>query len=152
MASPDASRAIAYQFDADKFRNAIGFVFQMAEPPETGLAIQFHFNDTVTVSSPSDSDYVPFDPTMAPTRTSRDPVHVPCDVQFTAASDNPTAFGDVIPAKVSVLLLDVHYEQVSDAAYVIINGDRYNRQYEPPSFGLFTVGLHTLVFVAENEL
>lgn len=152
MATPDAARGIPYQFDAARFRNAIDFVFQMAEPPEDGLAIKFYFNDTVTVAAPADSDFVPFDPAQQAVRTTRDPIHVPCDVQFNPASDNPTAFGDVIPAKVTVLLLDTDYAQVSDAAYVVVNGDRYNRQYEQPSFGLFDVGLHTMVFVAENEI
>lgn len=151
MAIPNASRRIPYQFSAATFRNAIGFAFEMGTAPETGTEIIFHFSPTVTVADPADGDLVPFDPAKAPTKVTKAPVHVPCDVEFVAASDSPTAFGDVIPAKVKVLLLDVDYVTVADCSYVIVNGDRYNRSYEQPNFGLFDVGLHTLVFVAENE-
>lgn len=152
MATPDSSRGISYQFNGDVFRNAIQFVFEMAEPPEEGLAIMFHFPDVTTVDAPSDGDLVPFDPAERFVRSTRAPVHVPCNVEFASASDEPTAFGSVVPAKVKVLLLDEDYVKVKDASFVVVNGDRYNRQLEEPSFGLFDVGLHTMVFIAENEL
>jgi hypothetical protein len=152
VATPDASRNISYQFDADKFRNAIRFVFEMAEPPENGLEVMFHFVDVITVPGIADGDQVPFDPNVTPTRVTKAPLNVPCQVEFLAASDTPTAFGTIVPAKLKILLLDVDYLLVSTASFVVLNGDRYNRQYEEPSTGLFDVGLHTMVFVAENEL
>lgn len=152
MATPLSSRAIPYAFNGAQFRNAIQFVFEMAADPVLADQILFHFEDVVTNTSHADGDRVPFDPRMAPTVTTHAPVRVPCDVEFTAGSDVPTEFGTIIPAKLTVLLLDVDYEQVKDAAYVTMNGDRYNRLFEQPSFGLFDVGLHTLVFQAENEI
>ncbi len=152
MATPKPGRNIPYQFPADKYRNAIRFVFEMESPPEVDRRIQFHFTDTVTFTGPSDSDKVPFDPTQAPIRVIKPAINVPCDIEFIAAPDEPTAFGAVIAAKIKVLLLDLDYEQVKTCSFVILNGDRYNRHYEPPSFGLFNVGLHEMVFVAENEL
>jgi hypothetical protein len=152
VAKPDPTRNIPYQFPADKFRNAVRFLFEMESPPEDEARITFHFAETVTYAGAQDSEKVPFDPAQAPTRTVRTPVNVPCDITFKNQSDEPTAFGTVVPATVTILLLDEDYAQVADAAFVIINGDRYMRHYEEPSFGLFDVGLHTMVFVAENEL
>lgn len=152
MATPRPTRGIPYAFSGAKFRNAIQFVFEMAADPVINNQILFHFEPVITNSSHADGDKVPFDPRQAPVRTARAPVRVPCDVEFTASSDVPTEFGTVIPAKLTVLLLDSDYAQVAEAAYVTMNGDRYNRQYEPPSFGLFDVGLHYLVFQAENEI
>lgn len=152
MTRPSPSRGIPYNFNGDQFRNAIRFVFEMATDPISENAILFHFEPVITNNSHADGDKVPFDPRMAPVRQNRPAVRVPCDVEFTAASATPTEFGSVIPAKVTVLLLDGDYQQVAESTYITVNGDRYNRQFEAPSFGLFDVGLHTLVFQAENEI
>jgi hypothetical protein len=150
---PLKTRRIPYQFSGKQFRNAIKFVFEMAEPPEdTGIRITFHFQNTVTFTGHADGDKVPFNPAEAPTVTTRAPINVPCDVEFVQAADDPTNFGNVIPSKLKTLLLDDEYQLVKDATFVVMNGDRYNRFYEEPSFGLFDVGLHTLLWVAENEL
>lgn len=151
MATPNPSRGIPYQFNGPVFRNAIRFVFEMAAPPLTGDQLMFHFTAAVAFAGFSDGDQVPFNPAEIVTRTIPPPVSVPCDVEFTPAADTPTAFGTVVPAKIKVLLLDEDYLLVEDASYVVSNGDRYNRQFLPPSFGLFDVGLHEMMFVAENE-
>lgn len=150
MATPSPSRNIPYQFNSDKFRNAIRFVFEMGGPPDN--PILFHFTDTLTFAGPSDSEVVPFDPTQAATRQSKAPISVPCSVEFISASEQPTAFGGIIPAKLKVTLLDDDYDLVKDASYVTMNGDRYNRHFEQPSQGLFDVELHTMVFQAEDEV
>lgn len=153
MAIPPASYGIPYrQFNAAAFRNAIRFVFEMEQPPETGLRITFHFEDIITYTGRQDGERVPFDPTQSVIRTTPTPVTVPCDVTFKSQGDEPTAFGTVVPAKVNVLLLDVDYQKVKTASYVYINHDKYLRHFEEPAFGLFDVGLHTMVFVAENEV
>jgi hypothetical protein len=151
VAKPDPTLGIPYQFNADAFRTAIRFVFEMAEPPEQERAVTFHFADTVAFNGPADGEQVPFDPAETIVRTTPAPVRRPCDVEFVKASDEPTAFGIVIPAKVKVTLLDVDYEDVKEATFIIVNGDRYLRHYEPPAYGLFDVGLHEMVFIAENE-
>lgn len=152
MATPAASRGIPYQFNAAKFRNAIQFVFEMAAPPEAGIGLMFYFTDVVTPDAPYDGDLVPFDPAESFVRTTRPPISVPCDVEYVSAGEEPTAFGSVIPSKLKVLLLDEDYVKVADTTFVVMNGDRYNRSFEEPSFGLFDVGLHTIVFVAEDEV
>lgn len=150
MATP-SPRGIPYQFSGPEFRNAIRFVMEMAEDPAETNQLRFHFLPVVTNASHADGDKVPFDPTKAPVKAAPPPVKVPCVTEFTPATDVPTEFGTVIPAKVTCMLLDGDYQQVKNAAYITMNGDRYNRMYEQPSFGLFDVGIHTLVFQAENE-
>jgi hypothetical protein len=152
VATPAAGRNIPYQFPADAYRNAIRFVFEMETDPDADNRITFYFENTVTYGGAADSDKVPFDWTQSATVTASDPVNVPCDIEFVGAPDEPTAFGSVVASKIKVLLLDEDYDQVKDATYVILNGDRYKRDYEQPSFGLFTVGLHTIVFTAEDEV
>jgi hypothetical protein len=152
VAKPLPSHRIPYQFDAKRFRNAIQFVFEMGEPPDVAQQIMFHFTDVLTFAGNADGDLVPFNPAETPTRVTKAPLNVPCDVEFVGAGDQETAFGAVIPAKLKVLLLDVDYAKVKDASFVVMNGDRYLRDYEQPSFGLFDVGLHTMVFKAENEI
>lgn len=151
MGTPN-DRGISYSFPADKFRNAIRFVFDMAASTDTDRQLTFHFPETLTVVGPQDSEEVPFDPAVPVDRVVRTPLKRPCDIEFQQAGDEPTAFGVVVPAKVKVLLLDEDYEDVKDCTYIVVNGDRYTRNYEPPDFALFDVGLHEMVFIAENEL
>ncbi len=138
-------------FKPDRFREKIRFVFEMAAPPQDERRLTFHFHEIVTYTGIADGDEVPFDPTVPVTRVERPPITVPCDVTFQSAAEEQTAFGSVIPDRVKVLLLDEDFELVKDAAFVVVNGDRYNLYYEPPAFGLFDVGLHELVFQAEQE-
>ena len=55
------------------------------------------------------------------------------------------------------MALAVHAEYTSDPAllreadFILIAGDRYLRHHEPPSLGLFDVGVHTIIYIAENE-
>ncbi len=139
------------RFPAAKFRNKITFVMNMGAPPEIARQAAFHFAEIVSYVGTSDGDDVPFDPTVPVTRTVRPPMIVPCVVEFAPASEVVTSFGTVIPDRVKITLLDVHYEQVKDARFVIVNGDRYDKQFEPPAIGLFDVGVHEMYFVAEQE-
>jgi hypothetical protein len=149
MAIPDKSLAISYQFNGDRFRNAIRFVFEMET--DADQQIMFHFTDVVHFVGPSDGDAVPFNPAEAITRTTHAPVTAPCDVEFVQTSDVSTAFGVVIPTKLQVTLLDEDYETIKDATFATIGGERYIRDYERPSSALFDVALHIITFVAENE-
>lgn len=139
-------------FDAEKFRTAIRFVFEMAAPPDEDRQLTFHFTEEVSFTGPADGDSIPFDPGEAVTRTVRPPIQRPCDVEFIRATDEITAFGVVVPSKIKVTLLDDDFEDVKDASFVVVNGDKYLRHYQPPAYGLFDVGLHEMIFVAENEV
>jgi hypothetical protein len=139
-------------FNADAFRSAIRFAMNLGAPPATGDQLTFHWHPTSTTGAISDGEGVPFDPTAAVSRTTPPPVTRPCAVEYVDAADQPTPFGAVIPTKVRVTLLDEDYQAVKAAGYVIIGGDKYVRSHEPPSVGLFDVGVHTIIYAAENEL
>jgi hypothetical protein len=139
-------------FNASAFRSAIRFAMDMGAPPATGDRLTFHWNPTATTVASKDGEGVPFDPAATITRTTPPPVTAPCAVEFHDATGEPTPFGVVIPSKVSVVLLDEDYCAVKTADYVVIAGDKYIRSHEPPSVGLFDVGVHTIVYIAENEL
>ena len=80
------------------------------------------------------------------------PVRVPCGIEYIDNEGQPVPFGSVTITHVKCALLDEHYTQVSDAAYVAIGGERYlYSRTEPPS-GLFDVGLFVMHFRAENEI
>ena len=124
----------------------------MGTPPVAGDQLRFYWNDTRSTAAAVDGEGIPFDPTATITTTTRASVTKPCAVEYIDASGQPTPFGTVVPSKVKVTLLDQDYTAVKDADYIVIGGDRYLRHHEPPSYGLFDVGVHQLVYVAENEL
>lgn len=138
-------------FNAAAFRNSIRFAMNMGTPPAGADQLTFFFNPTRVTSAVRDGEGVPFDPSATVTSTPRTPVRRPCAVEYLDASDEPTAFGSVLPAKVRVTLLDEDFRAVRDADYIVVSGDRYLRHHVPPAFGLFDVGVYQMVFQAENE-
>lgn len=132
------------------FRTGIRFVYNMAAPPLTDEQATFYFPSTLVYNSPVDGDNVPFDPNATVTRTVPDPVRVPCGVEFKDASGNVIPFGEMIPAKVAITLLDEDYTKVSGASYVAVRGVKYDYTHTDPPSGLFDVGLYTMNFEAES--
>jgi hypothetical protein len=138
-------------FDAATFRSKIQFVFNMAATPDADRQLKFYFNDVVTYAGRKDGDAVPFDPTATVTRTSTDPVTVPCGIKVTKASEQNTAFGGVLPTKVTCTLLDEDYDQVKDADYIVFDGEKYLKENTGAPTGLFDVGIYSMTFTAEND-
>lgn len=140
-------------FDGAAFRDAIHFAMHMGLPPDAGDQITFYFAATVTNpgSVTIDGAGVPFDPASSLTSVPATPVQVDCAVEYFDAEGQPTNFGLLTPSRIAVTLLDVDYEQVKDATYVRIAGDRYNFRRTVPPQGLFDVGLFVMHFTAENE-
>lgn len=146
MAGPDLGG-----FDPDAFRDGIHLAMQMGAAPEADEQVTFLFAPQLVYNSPTDDSNVPFDPSATVVETTPAPVRVPCAVEYFDATAQLTELGAVSPTRVEILLMDVDYEQVKDAVAVVIHGDRYNyRKTEPPS-GLFSVGIYTLHFDAEDE-
>lgn len=139
-------------FKPAAFRAAIRSAMTMGAPPEADYQLKFYWNPSRTSAATKDGEGIPFDPAAPITSTTRDPVSVPCAVEYLDAAGQPSPFGAVVPSKVRVTLLDEDYEVVKTADYVVVGGDRYLRHHEPPSFGLFEAGVHQIVYVAENEL
>lgn len=139
-------------FKPDVFRVAIRSAMTVGTPPDTGYQLRFHWNPDTTTAATRDGEGIPFDPTAAITSTTPAPVAAPCAIEYLDAAGQPTPFGAIVPSKVRVTLLDEDYAQVKDADYILISGDRYLRHHEPPAYGLFDVGVHQIMYVAENEL
>lgn len=138
-------------FNSAEFRDAIHFAMKMGAAPEVDEQAIFHFATASAFTAPADGADVPFDPSAVITTTTPDPVKVDCAIEYLDSENQPTSFGLMAPTRIVVTLLDVDYEQVQDAAYVVIHGDRYDyRRTEPPA-GLFDVGLYTMHFTARNE-
>lgn len=138
-------------FSATKFRTGIRFAMDMGTPPDAADQIVFYFNPTRATSATRDGEGIPFDPSAVITETPRPPARRPCAVEYLDASDEPTPFGSVLPAKVRVTLLDEDHQAVKGADYIVVSGDRYLRHHVPPAFGLFDAGIYQMVFLAENE-
>lgn len=138
-------------FNAAAFRTAIRSVMTMGTPPVAADALTFCWLPRDVVVDHKDGEGVPFDPAATITRSAKPPVSKPCAVEYIDAQGQPTPFGAIVPSRVRVTLLDDDYKVVGDANYVFIAGDRYMRHHEPPSHGLFTVGVHQIIYVAENE-
>lgn len=137
--------------EAAAFRTGIRFVFDMSAPNLDADKIKFHFASVVTNATPADGDGIPFDPAAAPTKVTPAPVSVSCGIEYLDAADQPTAFGTVIPAKAKITLLDQDYQLVSNAAYIVLGGEKftYHRTQKPDA--LFSVDVHTMIFLADNQ-
>lgn len=139
-------------FKPDTFRAAIRSAMTMGTPPDTDYQMRFHWNPDRTTAATRDGEGIPFDPTAVITSTTQPSTTVACAVEYLDAAGQPSPFGSIVPSRIRVTLLDEEYEQVKDADYVVIGGDRYLRHHEPPSYGLYEVGVHQILYVAENEL
>ena len=141
-------------FNATAFRTAIRAAMTMGTPPAAADALKFYWNPVTTVTATKDGEGIPFDPTATVTRADARSVSKPCALEYLDATGtgHPTPFGSVVPSRVRVTLLDEDYAVVADANFVVIGGDRYIRHHEPPAVGLFSVGVHQIVYIAENDL
>lgn len=139
-------------FSADGFRAGIRFAMTMGAPPTAADQLTFGWNAAKSTTATRDGEGVPFDPTAAVTATTPTPVKSTCAVEYLDAAGEPTPFGVVIPSKLRITLLDEEYATVGDADFVVMGGDKYLRSHEPPSLGLFDVGVHQIIFMSENEL
>lgn len=138
-------------FNSLEFRNAIHQAMHMGAAPDPANQVAFHFPSVLTFNAPADGADVPFDPAATVTSTAPPPVRVDCAVEYLDAENQPTPFGMLAATRLAITLLDVDYEQVKDASYVVVAGDRYNyRRTEAPA-GLFDVGLFVMHFIAESE-
>jgi hypothetical protein len=138
-------------FPAKRFREAIRGVWDMAATPDE-QRLTFGFNEKVTSTSTSiDGEGVAFDPRVKLNRTTKDPVVVPCGVEYRTASGESTPFGVVSQPRLAITLFDEDYALIEGADWVEIEDERYLYAYDEPPTGLFQVGLHTLVFQHEAE-
>lgn len=139
-------------FNADAFRTGIRFAMNMGAPPNEDERATFYFSSQLIYNRPVDEDNVPFDPASTVTRNIPDPVQIACAVEFFDANGVPTNFGDLVPSKATVTLLDEEYAQVKDAIGVMLRGEKYLYKSTEMPTGLFDVGIYTMHFVAEDAV
>lgn len=138
-------------FNAAAFRTAIRAAMTMGTPPRGVDQLKFYWNPVTTVVGHKDGEGVPFDPHATVSRSPSRVVSKPCAVEFIDAQGQPTAFGAIVPSRIRVTLLDADYLAIADHDYIVIAGDRYLKHHEIPAVGLFDVGVHQIIYQAENE-
>mgnify|MGYP001579973849 CR=1 FL=1 len=139
-------------FDADEFRQSIHAVMNLGAPPQTGDQVVFYFARSLVYNTPVDDENTPFDPAATVTEGPGQSVTVPCAIEYTDREGEPVPFGMVTATKLAVTLLDEDYDQVKGCAYVVAGGDKYLFRRTVPPVGLYSVGVYTMIFVAENEV
>lgn len=133
-------------FDPDLFRSTITNTMVMGLPVPVEERPTFYFPQTVTYPPDTilDSEGKPIDPRVKPTRSSSDPLQVPCAVEFSTDTTNDTGLaGTLWETRAVLTLLDIHYVQVQAAIEVNLAARRYLIQ-EMTEVGLGPVTVYTL--------
>lgn len=129
----------------------MNFVFEMSAPPIESDQALFYFPSQLVYNTSVDSEGFPFDPNATVTRTTPDPVSVPCGIEFDDGQGGASSAGIINESRIKITVLDESYPSVQNALYVVIAGERYNYRFTEPPSGLFDVGVYVMHFVAENE-
>lgn len=161
MVQPDPSLGISASFDAAQFKNAIRFAMQMGTPPDVDKRAVFikksdsktYWKNDVEVLNPRlDRDRLPLDPEIVVLETADEEISVDCAIEITKADGDELPVGTMrSTTKATVTVLDDQYALIKGAQELRYNGDIYKYGYEPEGLGLFTVGINTLIFYAEQE-
>ena len=139
------------RFNAQKFRKNIRFVMELGAPPVDGERAIFYKPSTLVYSRGVDEADLPFDPTSTVVRQPAQPIIVSCAVEYKDVDDLPTDFGDIVPAKAVITVLDEDYLKVKGCEFVTLRGERYKYHHTEPPVGLFDVGVYTLHFRAVDQ-
>lgn len=161
MVQPDPSLGISASFDPNQFRNAIRFAMQMGAPPDVSKQAVFikkntertYWKNSVQVMNPRlDRDRLPLDPEVVVLEGTDEEITVDCAIEITPVAGDELPIGMTnASSKATVTLLDNQYALVKGAQELRYNGDIYKYGSEPEGLGLFTVGINTLIFYAEQE-
>jgi hypothetical protein len=156
------------RFDPNVFREAISFAMTMGAPPDPDARAVFVFSQgtrtywkngvQLTTTPRLDQDGRPLDPTIQvraePAVTKKQGPgadEVDCAIEFDIVNTEELPVGNLRPGRLTVTVLDTDYAKVEGCREVLISGDRYTFQYEPPSMGLFDVGVRQMIFYAVDE-
>lgn len=139
-------------FNAKEFRAGIRFAFNMAAPPVAADQATFLFESVLVYNGPVDDNDVPFDPAATVTRTTPPSVKVTCGIEYFDRDGNAIVFGDIVPSRVEITLLDEEFALVKNAIAVVIGGERFKYDHTEPPSGLFDVGLAKIHYKSENDL
>lgn len=169
---PDAALGMgADGFDADGFRNAIKATMQMGIHPDPDRRPKFirkggektFWKDGVQLTSPPlmGREDEPLDPQIEVRRAEPVIISAPavagnentcdCAVEIQLAEADEIPVGNFRSTKAVVTFLDIDYARIVGCKEMRYNGDRYVYGYEPEAPGLFSVGVHTIIWYALDE-
>lgn len=137
-------------FPAARFRDAIRGVWEMGATPDE-QRVTFCWNPVTTYPGAKDSTGIAFDPAAQPVTVQKPKVVIPCGVEYAQASGDATNFGEIVASRIKITLFDEDYETIKESDYVELEGEKYTYHHDEPPYGLFQVGLHVLVYEAEND-
>ena len=159
---PDPSLGIKAGFDRTMFESAVRFAMQMGTPQDPDKRPVFIFSSTgvsywkdgVELPTPPhvDSDGVPLDPTIEVRKADEGRVSIDCAIEAGGGGGlGEIPVGRFPVVRLTVTVLDADYHLVQGCAAIEYNGDRYTYDHEPENVGLFDSGIHTMIFVSEDE-
>lgn len=159
---PDPGLGIAVDFPQKEFEDAIRFAMQMGTPVDPDKRPKFVFASigktywkvgVQLVSAPAmDWDGNPLDPEIETRVDAPRTVSVDCGIEVTSgASRGETPIGGFPAVQLTVTLLEADWAKVAGCDSVQYNGDTYLYDSEPSNVGLFSAGVHTMVFVSKDE-
>jgi hypothetical protein len=138
-------------FDADLFRSAITSAMEMGLPQEVSQRVTFYWTPAKSFSV-TDPEGNPYDLSGSPEATvEREPVQVPVSVNFSSSKPDGTALGDFDENRVTLTILDIHYEQIVGADKVLIDDDTFTIDYTGPPTGLFDVTIYTMYLLSVDK-
>lgn len=137
-------------FPAARFRDAIRGVWEMGATPDE-QPVTFCWNPVTTYDGPVDSHGIAYDPHARPTVKAVKPVVIPCGVEYVQVGGDATDFGEIVPSRIKITMFDQEYQVIKSSDYVSLENEKYIYHHDEPPFGLFQVGLHILVYEAEND-
>jgi hypothetical protein len=139
-------------FSADTVRAGLRLAMQVGLPVAQGDQPTFYMPiSDVTPTEAVDSEGVPFDPNYRPAKTSRVTLQVPCAIEYKDSEGTLENFGAIVPARVTLTLLDQDYLKVKGFEFVVIGGNRYNYRRTEAPLGLVTVGVYTVHCTSDDE-
>lgn len=161
MGTPDPALGFNVAFPTDLFNNGIRFAMQMGMPVDPDKRPKFVFpsigktywRDGEQVPTPVvDQDDRPLDPEIEMRMATPRTESVDCAwVVERAGSPGEGPVGNFPQTRMVVTLLESDWAKVVGCSSVEYNGDVYIYDYEPENYGLFDAGVHTMIFISEDE-
>lgn len=138
-------------FDADAVRAGLRLAMTVGLPTATADQPTFFMPQSSTSTNTLDQTGVPFNPTASVAKSTRITHQVPCAIEYRDGSGKLTPFGEVVPSKVVLTLLDQDYTTVQGFEFVVITGQRYFYDHTEPGQGLIDVGIWKVHCRSEDE-
>lgn len=151
MAAP-TNKTFGAGFNADAFRDVIRSTMEMGLPNSVSERATFLWKPEVVYGGSTNHAGRPLDYNSKPsTVTERDPVQIPCAVEFIDRAPDGTPIANIQNPRVVISVMDVDYPQIEGADSVLLGGNTYKINYIAPPVGLFTFTLYQIHCQAVDE-